>query len=401
MPQLTLSRRVVPGASSAVRDLLAQAAQPGMISLAGGLPDDSLFPTEQLANLTAELIDVDGRRLLQYARTEGLDESREVFADHFGLGDPAQLLVTTGSQQGLDLVAQVLLDPGDEVIVSDPEYLGMLQVLRSHGAQPVPIPSDGDGLDVEALAARLAAGLRPKVCYLVPHFHNPSGATLNVDRRAELHRLSSHYGFVVIEDDPYRDLYHDDSPAPADVAVDPEWTVRLRTASKCLAPGLRVAAIHAPPMVHAAMVIAKQSADLHTSTLNQAIVSRALGAPWFAGHLDRLRRSYQHKCDTLIDALLATFGDSIRLVRPTGGMFLWVDMARLGNGDGSLDAAPLDSGAWLARSLEHGVCFVPGTAFAVERDLRSYARFSFATASAEELQEAVARLVSAVAVRPG
>jgi 2-aminoadipate transaminase len=324
-----------------------------------------------------------------------------VFADHFGLGDPAQLLVTTGSQQGLDLVAQVLLDPGDEVIVSDPEYLGMLQVLRSHGAQPVPIPSDGDGLDVEALAARLAAGLRPKVCYLVPHFHNPSGATLNVDRRAELHRLSSHYGFVVIEDDPYRELYHDDSPAPADVAVDPEWTVRLRTASKCLAPGLRVAAIHAPPMVHAAMVIAKQSADLHTSTLNQAIVSRALGAPWFAGHLDRLRRSYQHKCDTLIDALLATFGDSIRLVRPTGGMFLWVDMARLGNGDGSLDAAPLDSGAWLARSLEHGVCFVPGTAFAVERDLRSYARFSFATASAEELQEAVVRLASAVAVRPG
>ncbi len=382
-----LSGRVSGKASSAVRDLLAQAARPGMISLAGGLPDAALFPVDELAAIAADLISTEGRSVLQYGRTEGLDEAREVLAWHFGLGDPGRLLVTTGSQQGLDLLIKVLTDPGDEVIVSDPEYLGMLQVLRSHAVQPVPIPSDVDGLNVEVLAARLAEGLRPKACYIVPHFHNPSGATLSGERRIELHRLSEEYGFVVIEDDPYRDLHHDDVPPPADVAADPNWTVRLRTTSKSLAPGLRVAVVQAPQAVHDAVVIAKQSADLHTSSLNQAIVCRAVSAPWFDDHLDRLRRSYQSKGDVLVEALLAAFGDGLRLDRPSGGMFLWLDAGLLGR-----VGTPLNTSVWLANALEFGVCFVPGDAFAVDRDLSAHARLSFATASADELERAVARL---------
>ncbi len=386
-----LSDRAAQHGSSAVRDLLAQAARPGMISLAGGLPDAELFPVEEIAAVASELISSRGRTVLQYGRTEGLDEARAALSNRFDLGDPDGVIITTGSQQGLDLLINVLVDPGDEVVVSDPEYLGMLQVLRSHGARPVAIPSDRHGLDVSDLAARLATGFRPKACYVVPHFHNPSGSTLAADRRAELHRLSSHYGFVVIEDDPYRDLYHDHSPAPADVDADPTWTVRLRTTSKSLAPGLRVAVVQAPQPLRDALVIAKQSADLHTSSLNQAIVAELVEAPWFEDHLDRLRRAYQAKCDAMVEVLLDSFGDGIRLARPSGGMFLWVDASGLGT-----PGAPLDASRWLAGALEEGVCFVPGGAFGVDRPLDSFVRLSFATASSSEVTEAVARMARAL-----
>lgn len=388
--QPRLSSRVSPTASSAVRDLLANAARPGMISLAGGLPDASLFPADELAELAAELIGRDGKRLLQYARTEGLDECREVLAERFQLGSPERLLITTGSQQGLDLLCRVLLDPGDVVIVSDPEYVGMLQVLRSHGAKPVAVPADEHGLNAEVLADLLAGGLRPKACYLIPHFQNPSGATIDTRRRKALHDLSTRYGFVVIEDDPYRDLYYGSTTGwqPVDVETDPRYTVRLRTASKSLAPGLRVAAVQAPADIHQAMVIAKQSADLHTATLNQALVASAIKAPWFDAHLDRLRSSYGHKCSVLVDALRTTFGPGVQVVRPAGGMFLWVEFTP----DVASHAEP-----WLAAALDHDVCFVPGSAFAVDTDLGRFVRLSFATASADELGEGVKRLASAAA----
>ncbi len=390
-----LSRRASSGASSAVRDLLAQAASPGMISLAGGLPDASLFPIAELSQLTARLIAEDGAELLQYGRTEGSDRSRRLLAAHFGLADPERVLITSGSQQGLDLIFQVLADPGDQVIVGDPEYVGLLQVLHSHGVEPVPIRSDADGMDVDDLARRLRAGLRPKACYLVPHFHNPSGATISTERRVELHRLSTEYGFVVVEDDPYRDLYHPDGPPPTDIEADPDWTIRLRTTSKSLAPGLRVAVVEAPPAVHGAMVLAKQSADLHTSSLTQAVAAEAVGQPWFVGHVDRLRRRYAAKSTVLADALEASFGPLFRSASPQlpgsrGGMFLWVDFGSVSS------LAGVDCDRWLNRALAEGVCFVPGSAFAVEADLRTCARFSFATASDAELVEGVERLTRSV-----
>lgn len=365
-----------------------------MLSLAGGLPDATLFPVDELAELTADLLRADGTRILQYGRTEGDDAVRETLSRHFGFADPTRTLVTTGSQQGLDLLLRVVAEPGDQVIVGDPEYVGFLQVLTANGCRPVPVPTDAAGLNVDVLAERLADGLRPKACYVVPHFHNPTGVSLAEDRWAKLVELSSRYGFVLIEDDPYRDLYYSPDAAPvprAGADADTDLIVRLRSTSKTLAPGLRLAVVDAPPPIHDAMVIAKQSCDLHTSTLSQAIVSAAVGAPWFPAHLERLRLSYRSKCESLIGALEGTFGDRVRVNRPTGGMFVWAEFEPAPGANGQ-EHTPIDMAAWLGRAVEQGVCFVPGTAFAVAADLRNCARFSFATIAEDRIAEAVDRL---------
>ncbi len=403
-----LNRRASGAGSSAVRDLLTHAARPGMLSLAGGLPDASLFPVDELAELTERLLRTDGARILQYGRTEGEGAVRETLANHFGFADPDRTLITTGSQQGLDLLLRVVAEPGDEIVVADPEYVGFLQVLAANSCRPVPIPTDADGLDVEALARRLADGLRPKACYVVPHFHNPTGVSLAPARWAQLVELSNRYGFVLIEDDPYRDLYYTPDARPtaltgvgdgADDGVEGELLVRLRTTSKTLVPGLRLALIDAPPPIHDAMVIAKQSCDLHTSTLSQAIVSAAVGAAWLPAHLDRLRESYRSKCATLIEALEATFGDRVSVNRPAGGMFVWAAFGPTGGaGRNAAGSEPVDTAIWLERAVDRGVCFVPGQAFAVSADLRHCARFSFATVAGERIDEAVERLAASASV---
>jgi 2-aminoadipate transaminase len=377
-----------------------------MISLAGGLPDASRFPTTELASLAHEVIATDGPTVLQYAPTEGVDRCRRALARHFGLGDWSKVLITTGSQQGLHLIARALLEPGDQVVTSDPEYVGLLQVLRANGLQPVPVPTDGDGLDTEALSRRLATGWRPAACYLVPHHHNPSGVTMSLRRRRHLNQLAATYGFLVIEDDPYRDLYFDRRP-PEDVeAVDPTWLIRLRSTSKSLAPGLRVGVVQASTDRLERLVLAKQSVDLHTSSLTQELAARAVDAPWFEAHGQELRRVYAAKARRLVAGLEVTFGSGpdrpadadadepprpgeppVSITVPTGGMFVWAHFAGL------------DTNEWLERALDCGVCFVPGSAFAVEADLRGHARFSFATATLDEIDEAVARLARSMPAR--
>jgi len=214
-----LNRRATTARSSTIRDLLDQARTPGMISFAGGIPDPDRFPLALLADLAAGVVRGQGHEALQYGATAGEGETRAALAglygplpDGSGIGgsvidgsvDGADLVVTSGAQQALDLTARVLLEPGDPVVCATADYLGMLGVLNDHGAAPHPIPIDGDGLDVERLEVELRGGLRPRACYLVPHHHNPTGATIDVERRQQLHRLSARYGFVVIEDDPYR-----------------------------------------------------------------------------------------------------------------------------------------------------------------------------------------------------
>lgn len=352
-----------------------------MISLAGGIPDASLFPAEELASIAQRVIAADATQTLQYGRTEGTDACRSVMATHLGFDDPESVLITTGAQQGLTLSVRSMVNPGDQVIVSDAEYVGFLQILKAHGAAPVAVPSDKDGLDTQHLADQLAAGARPKACYLVPHFHNPTGATISAERWAHLGELSSQYGFVIIEDDPYRDLYFGGS-APAAVSTDPDLTIRLRSTSKSLAPGLRIGVLQAPSDLLGAMVTSKQSVDLHTSTLSQAIVSEAVQASWYPDHLQRLRVSYSRKCGVLQDALKDTLAERITSMNePSGGMFLWVGFEQ-----------HIDTSQWLTRALDRGVCFVPGTAFSSDGDLSSWARFSYATATDDELHDAADRL---------
>ncbi|MEL6985514.1 MAG: PLP-dependent aminotransferase family protein, partial [Actinomycetota bacterium] len=289
-----------------------------------------------------------------------------------------------GAQQALDLVARVLVEPGDVVVCGQADYLGLLGVLSDHGAVAHPIPIDDAGLDVDRLETELRSGLRPRACYLVPHHHNPTGATIAPERRVDLHRLSARYGFVVIEDDPYRALTYT-GPEPVEAAADPDLTVRIRSTSKVLTPGLRIGALAGPRWLTEAVVIQKQSADLHTSSLSQALVVAALDTGFLDDHVAGLRADYRAKLDILIEAVEHRLGDRVALERPGGGMFLWVRFPGI------------DTGQLLERAIDHRVCFVPGEAFAVGTDLSDRARLSFVTASPDELVDGVDRLAAALA----
>ena len=374
--------------SSAIRDLLRHADRDDVISLAGGIPAPHLFPAAALAEIA-------GRRYgagegLQYGLTEGEIELREwIVAHHRTSGDvltAEQVLVTTGSQQALDLVGRVLLDPGDEVVVGDPVYVGALQALRFHQPTLVTVPVDAHGLDVDALAARLAEGCRPKLVHIVPNFDNPTGAVLAVERRAQLGALADRHGFVVVEDDPYARLRFEGEALPG-MASYTERVIRLRSTSKIVAPGLRVGWLAGPESLVRAAVIAKQAMDLHTSTASQVVLAELLARPgWLDAHVAGLVPWYRDGRDALV-ASVEQHLPSAEFTRPTGGMFCWLRLPGV------------DTTALLDPAIEAGMAFVPGRAFAVERDLGDHLRLSFATASPDELGVAVRRLAGAVGQR--
>jgi 2-aminoadipate transaminase len=384
---LTLSARLRDVRGSAIRDLLALTARPEVISLAGGLPGTDLLPRERVG--TALAAAVTDPAAVQYGETAGLRRLREVVAAHESgrLGRPVPadgVVVTSGSQQALDLVARALLDPGDPVVVEDPVYVGALQVFQAAGAALHPVPVDAEGVAVDVLADRLAAGLRPRLVHTVSSFHNPRGATLSPARRVLLAELAERYGFLVVEDDPYG-LLAFDGPPPPPVAAYGDRVVRLGSASKVLAPALRVGWLTGPPALCAAVERLKQCTDLCTSSLTQIVTADLLAdEAWFAGHLDRLRAALRERAAALTGAVTTVFGDAVTRSIPTGGMFCWLEFA-----DGT---RPADL---LPRALEHGVGYVPGTAFAVGQDLSATARLCFASNPPGELHTAVERLGAA------
>ncbi len=373
--------------SSAIRDLLVHAKRPGVISLAGGLPAADRFPTERLASKAASI--VSDPRVLQYGLTEGEIDLREwVAAHHSRLGDPSytadDVQIVSGSQQGLDLIARVLLDPGDVVVVSDPEYLGAIGAFRQRQAELVTLPVDADGVDVSVLEDGLRGGLRPKCVYLIPEFHNPTGTTMSVERLTRLARLSDEYGFLVIEDNPYGQLRFEGHPVPSLASLTTN-VVQCRTISKTIAPGLRVAWMVGPPWLLDAVRIAKQSADLHTSTVTQRMALSIMGdEDWYAAHIASLVPHYRARRDALSDALSQMLPEA-RFNRPSGGMFLWVEL-----GDGP------DTTELLSSALDEGVAFVPGAAFAVSEVADRAMRLSYSTATPEILAEGVSRLSNAI-----
>jgi len=380
-----LSRQARNAESSAIRDLLRHASRPGVLSLAGGLPAEARFPVAEMADAAAAVL----RRGegLQYGLTEGDADLREWIADRHtadgSLTDPGDIVVTTGSQQALDLIARVLVDPGDTVVVGDPCYVGARQALAATQPRFVGIRVDHDGLVVDDLAEQLEGGIRPKLVYVVANFDNPSGAVLSLERRDRLVGLAERYGFVIVEDDPYGALRYDDEPVP-EVGPGSDSVVRLRTISKTLVPGLRVGWMVGPPWLVEAVTIAKQAVDLHTSTVAQAIVRELVTRPgWFDAHIDTLRPWYRVQRDSLVSALDHTLPEA-EFSRPVGGMFLWLRIP-------GIDAASV-----LPAALDEGVAFVPGAAFAVHRDLRDHLRLSFATVDSDQFAEAVRRLAHVV-----
>jgi 2-aminoadipate transaminase len=385
--------------SSAIRDLLVVAERPDVISLAGGLPAPEAFPAAEVADAVTALV-AGGPSVLQYSTTQGFAPLRAwAGARH---GAPAErVVVTSGSQQALSLLATALVEPGAEVALADPGYVGAIQAFRLAGARLVGVPGDAHGMRVDVLADLLAAGHRPVLVYVVADFDNPTGATLATERRWALAGLAERYGFLVVEDGAYGALrFADPGPASAGPASVPMATLTdrvatLGTVSKVLCPGLRVGYLVAPREVADAVVLLKQATDLHTSTLAQQVVHRIVTTPGFLdAHVGRLRSLYRERAWALIAALGCELGDRLSFAPPDGGMFVW---GRL-----SGDAAAVDTSDLLGRAVARGVAYVPGAAFAVAAQGQGNRhphdlRLSFATVPAEALAEGARRLGVALA----
>jgi len=385
--RMGVARRLDRVASSPVRELLALTARPEVISFAGGLPAPELFPLDGLRAAFADaLSDVNGAHNLQYAPTEGNPALRTLVADRMtdrGLSTGVdELLVTTGSQQALTLVAAALLDPGAVVAVESPTYLAALQCFQLAGARVVSVPSDEDGVDPDALA-QVIAQERPKLLYLVPTFANPTGRTLTAERRATVADLAATHGLWVVEDDPYGELrYRGTELAPlAAESVADDRVLYLGSFSKIGAPGMRLGWLRAPGALMPALTVAKQAADLHTSTIDQAAAAAYLVAHDLDQHVRLLCEAYRARRDAMIAALPETMPPGSQWSEPDGGMFCWVRLP------GEVDTAQL-----LPLALQQDVAFVPGAPFFADKPDRATLRLSFTTNTPDRIVEGMRRL---------
>ncbi len=362
-----------------------------MISFAGGYPASDLFDADGLQAAAGEAWQAP-TRCLQYGPTDGLPELKTqllaLMARRGVTCAPEEMLVTTGSQQGLDLLLRVLLGPGDTALTEQPAYPATLQALRLQQARVVTVPVDGDGIDVDGLAARLASGAiaRPKLLYTVPTFANPTGATLTRERRVALLRLAVQYRFVIVEDDPYGDLRFAGNAVPSMLALANEvqgaraWIVHFSSLSKVVAPGLRVGWTIAPAEITRRCVIAKQTVDLCSTPWSQAIAAHYLEAGSLERHLPHITQAYRRKCAALCDGLREQFGGEIAFHQPAGGMFVWARIPGV-----SIDAL-------LPNAIANQVIFVPGKAFFADEPDTASLRLSFAAPNVDEIREGVARL---------
>jgi 2-aminoadipate transaminase len=377
----TLARRTGRMNFSAIREILKVTERPGIISFAGGLPSPRSFPVEVVAEACAKVLRDDGSAALQYASTEGFLPLREAVARMLPWPvDPAQVLITTGSQQALDLAGKILLDPASRVLVETPTYLGALQAFTPMEPEFVGLANDAEGgVDVDDLA-RQAPGAR--FFYVLPNFQNPTGKTLGEAKRAALIARTAEAGLPILEDNPYGDLWFD-APPPAPLAArNPDGCIYMGSFSKVLAPGIRMGFVVAPPAITAKLVQAKQAADLHSPIFNQRVVAEVMKDDFLARHVPKIRALYKAQRDAMLAALERELGGlGATWNTPAGGMFLWV---RLPEG--------VDSTALLAKAVEKGVAFVPGAPFyASDPDPRAM-RLSYVTASVEQIDAGIAAL---------
>uniref|UniRef100_UPI0006E2DCBB aminotransferase-like domain-containing protein n=1 Tax=Streptomyces graminilatus TaxID=1464070 RepID=UPI0006E2DCBB len=387
VPVLSARARSVGG--SAVRDILAVIARPEVINFAGGLPAPELFDAEGVAAAFRDVFADTPARALQYATTEGEPTLREALAiRHTGRGLPTDadgLLVTTGSQQALSLLATALIDPGDVVLVESPCYLAALQVFGLAGARVVAVAGDADGIDPGELA-ELVVRHRPKLLYTVPNFQNPTGRTMTAERRAAVAEIAARLGLWIVEDDPYGELRFEGRRVPwiASCPGAEDRTVLLGSFSKVMAPGLRLGWLRAPAELLRACVVAKQAADLHTPTVNQLAAARYLADRDLDAHVRRVARVYGERRDAMLDGIGDALPEGSTWTRPEGGMFLW---ARL--------PESYDTGALLRRAVDSGVAYVPGASFCAGEAgpaERATMRLCFVTQTPEEIGEGLRRL---------
>jgi len=382
--------------SSAIRELLKVTEQEGMISFAGGLPSPDCFPAGAIAEATEKVLATSAGKALQYGPTPGLMPLRELCAELLiGRGVRVggdQVLITSGSQQALDVIGKLMIDPGDTVLVEEPTYLGALQAWRPYRPNCVTLPMDDDGLVVEALAERLANGLHAKFLYVVPNFQNPTGVSMSAARREALLDVAAQYGLPILEDDPYGELRYTGSTIPPLAALDIarhsqlRHVVYLSTFSKLLAPGLRVGWVTGPAWMLKRIEQVKEGLDLHTGTLSQAIAYEACRDGLLDRHIPVIRAVYGERRQVMLDALAASMPTGVRWTQPEGGMFLWCTLP-----DDVSSAEVFD------RAIAQHVAFVPGTPFYANGGGDNTMRLNFSHSTPDQLRTGVARLAAAIA----
>jgi 2-aminoadipate transaminase len=386
-----LAQRAEKMNPSVIREILKVTEKPGIISFAGGLPSPQTFPIDAMREASERVLRDDGKAALQYAASEGYAPLREWVAQDLlkqGMNvSPDQVLITTGSQQGLDLVAKILIDAGSRILVETPTYLGALQAFTPMEPVAVGVNSDDHGVDADDLRAKVGAGAdKARFVYLLPNFQNPTGRTMTEARRAAVAQVAIDTGLPIIEDNPYGDLWFDAPPAPSLSSRHPEGGVYLGSFSKILAPGLRLGYLVAPTALYPKLLQAKQAADLHTPSFNQRVVAEVLKDGFIERHVPTIRALYKQQCEAMLAALdreMAGLGLSWN--RPVGGMFLWVQLPK------GLKAIPL-----LAKAVDKGVAFVPGSAFYAEGANESTLRLSFVTATVEQINTGMSALAAAI-----
>ena len=381
--------------TSAIRELFKLLGKPGIISFAGGFPDSAMFDVEGLREASQKALAEEPGGALQYGATEGYEPLRAqlaAFERSKGVAEiePQQLIVTTGSQQALDLIGKTMVSPGDKVIVEGPTFLATIQCFRLYGADIESAPIDAHGVQVDRLEQMIVQH-RPKFVYLIPTFGNPSGALLSLERRRRILELAVKYQVLVVEDDPYGDLYFGAPPPPSLLALSAqvpgsrEWIAHCGSMSKVLSPGLRVGWLVAQPELLAKATMCKQFSDAHTSTFAQATAAQYLKSGRMPATLANVRAKYAERSHAMAEALQRELGDAIAFTEPQGGLFFW---ARLTGAGGKLK----DAAEFARRAIEQGVAFVPGSPFFAKDPDPSTLRLSFATADVEKIREGVARL---------
>ena len=380
--------------TSAIRELFKLLGKPGIISFAGGFPDPALFDAEGIATASQTVLTRNPGPVLQYGATEGYQPLREAVAGFMANKGstvaPDGLIVTTGSQQALDLIGKCMISPGDKVIVEAPTFLATIQCFRLYGADIVGAPIDADGVDVDRLEQLIEAH-KPKLVYLIPTFGNPSGATLSLERRKRILAIAARTRTLVVEDDPYGELYFDQPPPPSLLALSDSvpgsrnWLVHCGSFSKILSPGLRVGWMIAPAALLAKATMCKQFSDAHTSNLSQAICAQYLTLNRLGDALAVVRKTYAERASVMAQCLQRELGDAIAFNAPRGGMFFW---ARLTGAEG-INANAND---FAKRAIDQGVAFVPGAPFFAHDPDLSTLRLSFATANVAKIEEGIGRL---------
>lgn len=368
--------------SSVIREILKVTMRPEVISFAGGLPSPETFPVDRMRAAFDKVLSQQGKSALQYGPTDGYAPLREFIADSLSTADskilPEQILMVSGSQQGLDLLGKVLIDEGSKILVETPSYLGALQAFSVYQPHFESVDTDDYGLIPASVATK---GHGARLMYALPNFQNPTGRTLSLDRRMELVETCARMGIPLIEDNPYGDLCYSGEPLPKMLNMNPNGVIYMGSFSKVLTPGIRLGYVVGPAPLIRKLEQAKQAADLHTATLTQMVVYEVIKDGFLGEHIPTIRSFYSGQCDVMLNAMTKYFPEGVTWTRPEGGMFIWVTLPK-----------HIDSKQLLDEAIAQNVAFVPGGPFYANNPATNTLRLSFVTVSPERINEGIEKL---------